>query len=69
MARPCTIRCCSASGCRSAGSAALQEALEAAGELAAAAGDATAAPQVKAVGCLRLCGLGPLVAVDAADGT
>ena len=69
MARPCTIRCCSASGCRSAGSAALQEALEAAGEQAAAAGDAAAAPQVKAVGCLRLCGLGPLVAVDATDGT
>ena len=57
---PRTIRCCAASGCRSAGSEALQHALE----QAASGGGA----QIKAVGCLRLCGRGPLVAVDEADG-
>ncbi len=59
-----TIRCCGASGCRSAGSDVLQHALEE----AAAHMPAGQAPRIKAVGCLRLCGRGPLVAVDRAEG-
>jgi len=59
-----TIRCCSASGCRSAGGEALQHALE----KAAAGCPEGVAPRIKPVGCLRLCGRGPLVAVDGADG-
>ena len=53
-----TLRCCAASGCRSAGGEALWAALQRAG----------AGPPVtlKAVGCLRLCGRGPLVALEAA---
>ena len=57
-----TLRCCSASGCRSAGSEALLSALH--GAAAAAAG----AVDVKPVGCLRLCGSGPLVALEGARG-
>ena len=63
-APPCLIRCCAASGCRSAGSEALRQALE----QAAAHGADGQTPRIKAVGCLRLCGRGPLVAVDRADG-
>ena len=63
-AAPITIRCCGASGCRSAGSEALQQALE----QAAARCPQGQAPRIKPVGCLRLCGRGPLVAVDGADG-
>ncbi len=59
-----TIRCCGASGCRSAGSEALRQALEQAASSCAAG----TAPRIKAVGCLRLCGRGPLVAMDRADG-
>jgi bidirectional [NiFe] hydrogenase diaphorase subunit len=60
-----TLRCCGASGCRSAGSEALQQALE-----RAASGCAEGLrPRIKAVGCLKLCGRGPLVAVDTADGS
>ena len=54
------LRCCDASGCRSAGSEALLAALrQARGEAAVA---------IQPVGCLRLCGRGPLVAIDAAAG-
>lgn len=60
-AAPVAIRCCGASGCRSAGSAALQHALE-----QAASGGGV---RIKPVGCLRLCGRGALVAVDGADGS
>ncbi|MFZ9950973.1 MAG: NuoF family protein [Vulcanococcus sp.] len=67
-APPLRIRCCGASGCRSAGSEALQQALEQAAAEIAAAGGAGAVPAIKPVGCLRLCGRGPLVAVDRADG-
>ena len=53
------LRCCSASGCRSAGSEALLHALR------DACGDACAENlAIKPVGCLRLCGRGPLVARD-----
>jgi bidirectional [NiFe] hydrogenase diaphorase subunit len=58
--RPPLLRCCAASGCRSAGAEALWAALQEA---------RTERPvALKAVGCLRLCGRGPLVALDAADG-
>ena len=58
------LRCCSASGCRSAGSEALLHALR------DACGDACAENlAIKPVGCLRLCGRGPLVARDGPDGT
>jgi bidirectional [NiFe] hydrogenase diaphorase subunit len=57
------LRCCSASGCRSAGSEALLHALR------DACGDACAEDlAIKPVGCLRLCGRGPLVAADGPDG-
>jgi bidirectional [NiFe] hydrogenase diaphorase subunit len=55
------LRCCTASGCRSAGGQELQAALEAARDRL---GGAAGAVQIKAVGCLRLCGKGPLVAED-----
>jgi bidirectional [NiFe] hydrogenase diaphorase subunit len=55
------LRCCAASGCRSAGAAALQAALVAARNQLGGAGAAVA---IKPVGCLRLCGRGPLVALD-----
>jgi len=57
------LRCCSASGCRQAGSEPLRAALERA---RAAAGLAPQALPIRPVGCLRLCGRGPLVAVDRA---
>jgi len=59
------IRCCTASGCRAAGGPALQQALQ---QARADQGLSTAALTIKPVGCLRLCGRGPLVAVDGADG-
>ena len=55
------LRCCTASGCRSAGGQELQAVLEAARDRL---GGAAGAVQIKAVGCLRLCGKGPLVAED-----
>ena len=59
------IRCCTASGCRAAGVGALLQALQQArGDQGLSSADLT----IKAVGCLRLCGRGPLVAVDGADG-
>ena len=58
------LRCCSASGCRSAGAAALQQALlQARDQL----GGTAEAVEIKSVGCLRLCGRGPLVALDHQD--
>ncbi|SBO43416.1 NuoF family protein [Cyanobium sp. NIES-981] len=62
MAAGACLRCCGASGCRSAGSEAVRQALEGAAERAAAAGQAP--PAIRPVGCLRLCGRGPLVALD-----
>ncbi len=60
------LRCCGASGCRSAGSEELQAALEAARD---AAGHTAQELAIKPVGCLRLCGRGPLVACDGPGGT
>ncbi len=60
------IRCCDASGCRSAGSGPLLAALEAA---RAEAGVSAEALEIKPVGCLRLCGQGPLVACDGPAGS
>lgn len=60
------LRCCGASGCRSAGGEALLAALHSAREGAA---DTTAGLTIKSVGCLRLCGRGPLVACDGPEGT
>ena len=60
------IRCCTASGCRAAGGPALLQALQ---QARRDQGLASAALTIKPVGCLRLCGRGPLVALDgAADG-
>ncbi|MFO7630175.1 MAG: NADH-quinone oxidoreductase subunit L, partial [Prochlorococcaceae cyanobacterium] len=61
MTPACRLRCCDASGCRSAGSEALHAALEAARDQL---GGAAGAVEIKPVGCLRLCGRGPLVALD-----
>jgi bidirectional [NiFe] hydrogenase diaphorase subunit len=54
------IRCCTAAGCLSSGSAKVKEGLDAAIDQAGL-GDRV---QVRAVGCLRLCCEGPLVQVD-----
>jgi bidirectional [NiFe] hydrogenase diaphorase subunit len=56
---PLRWRCCDATACRAAGAAALRQRLEA----------EVGADRVKAVGCLRLCGQGPLAAADHADGS
>jgi len=61
MAEPLQLRCCGASGCRSAGSQALLEALRRGRDQL---GGAAEAVTIKPVGCLRLCGRGPLVALD-----
>jgi bidirectional [NiFe] hydrogenase diaphorase subunit len=58
MTAPLRWRCCDATACRAAGAAALRQRLEA----------EVGADRVKAVGCLRLCGQGPLAAADHADG-
>jgi bidirectional [NiFe] hydrogenase diaphorase subunit len=63
---PRRLRCCGASGCRSAGSEALQVALE---QARAAVGLDAGALAIQPVGCLRLCGRGPLVACDGPGGT
>ena len=55
---PLRWRCCDATACRAAGAAALRQRLEA----------EVGADRVKAVGCLRLCGQGPLAAADHGDG-
>ncbi len=60
-----SLRCCDASGCRSAGSAALLKALEQARDGLGLSPEAMA---IQPVGCLRLCGRGPLVAADGPDG-
>ena len=61
MPPPVQVRCCDASGCRSAGSQTLRTALEDARE---AAGLDPSQLTIKPVGCLRQCGSGPLVACD-----
>jgi bidirectional [NiFe] hydrogenase diaphorase subunit len=61
---PHQIRCCTVGGCLSANSLAVKTALEE----TVAANDLTDQVEVKGVGCLGLCGQGPLVQVDP-DGT
>ena len=77
------LRCCGATGCRSAGAAPLLAALravaggrgpdEAEGDVVADVVDEVAGVaeslEVRSVGCLRLCGAGPLVALDGPGGT
>lgn len=58
--KPKRIRCCTAAGCQSSGAEAVMKSLE----NAIAAADLTNKVEVSSVGCLRLCGRGPLVAVD-----
>ncbi len=58
--KPCVIRCCTAAGCQSAGSAAVLKALQ---QAVAEAGKQDAV-EVRSVGCLRLCCQGPLVQLD-----
>lgn len=57
---PCQIRCCTAAGCVSAGSDKVLEQLQQSVKDAGL----TDRVQVAAVGCMRLCSLGPLVRVD-----
>ena len=59
------LRCCGASSCRFAGSEPLRHALEAARSAAGLTAEQLA---IQSVGCLRLCGRGPLVASDAHPG-
>jgi bidirectional [NiFe] hydrogenase diaphorase subunit len=59
------LRCCDASACRQAGGPALRQALIAA---RTAAGLAERDLAIQPVGCLRLCGRGPLVAAKVAGG-
>ena len=63
---PARLRCCDASACRNAGGLALRQALLAA---RAAAGLQPTSLAISAVGCLRLCGRGPLVAADGPGGS
>jgi bidirectional [NiFe] hydrogenase diaphorase subunit len=58
--KPTRIRCCMAAGCLSSGAAAVKHSLEVA--VAQAHLDSTV--EVCSVGCLKLCGRGPLVEVD-----
>ncbi|MEB3332757.1 MAG: NADH-ubiquinone oxidoreductase-F iron-sulfur binding region domain-containing protein [Synechococcaceae cyanobacterium] len=60
------LRCCAASGCRSAGGEPLLQALR---QARGAAGLSEEQLRIRPVGCLRLCGRGPLVACDPADGS
>ena len=66
-APPRRLRCCDASGCRHAGGPALRQALEAALSDQERGGQ-TAALEIRRVGCLRLCGRGPLVAEEGPHG-
>ena len=63
------LRCCGASGCRSAGSEALRAALAEALPQQAGPPEDGGALRIKSVGCLRLCGRGPLVAIDGPGGS
>src|SRR5579883_202239 len=61
-AGPCRVRCCTAAGCQSSNALGVLDALK------QAAADRGVADRIRVdgVGCLRLCGRGPLVAVDPA---
>jgi bidirectional [NiFe] hydrogenase diaphorase subunit len=58
--KPTRIRCCTAAGCLSSGAAAVKSSLEA----AVAQANLEDTVEVCSVGCLKLCGRGPLVEVD-----
>ncbi|WP_309734422.1 NADH-ubiquinone oxidoreductase-F iron-sulfur binding region domain-containing protein [Chamaesiphon sp. OTE_75_metabat_556] len=58
--KPTRIRCCTAAGCLSSGAAAVKSSLETAVALV----NLDNTVEVCSVGCLRLCGRGPLVEVD-----
>jgi bidirectional [NiFe] hydrogenase diaphorase subunit len=58
--KPTRIRCCMAAGCLSSGAATIKNSLEAVVEEASLADRV----EICSVGCLRLCGRGPLVEVD-----
>ncbi len=58
--KPTRIRCCTAAGCLSSGAAAVKNSLEIAVERA----NLDSTVEVCSVGCLKLCGQGPLVEVD-----
>jgi len=59
------LRCCTASGCRAVGAEPLLQALRRAQGLA---GPAAHGLVIQSVGCLRLCGRGPLLAWDGPGG-
>ncbi|OLP17855.1 NADH dehydrogenase [Leptolyngbya sp. 'hensonii'] len=61
--KPTRIRCCTAAGCLSSGSAAVRNGLEAAVQSA----ELEAEVEVCSVGCMRFCGRGPLVEVDSSQ--
>lgn len=63
--RPQGLRCCDGSACRNAGGLELRQALLTA---RTAAGLEEEALPIRRVGCLRLCGRGPLVAADGPAG-
>jgi len=60
------LRCCAASGCRAVGSAELLHALERARDDLGLAAEAVT---LRPVGCLRMCGRGPLVAAFGVSGS
>lgn len=62
---PVRVRCCTAAGCQSSGAMAVKNQLTAAVESAGLENQV----EICSVGCLRFCGRGPMVAVDAADGS
>lgn len=57
------IRCCMAAGCLSSGAAAVKNSLE----TAVAQANLEDTVEVSSVGCLKLCGRGPLVEIDPID--
>jgi bidirectional [NiFe] hydrogenase diaphorase subunit len=61
---PVRVRCCTAAGCVSSGAAAVKASLDAAVQ----AGDLGDKVEVCSVGCLRLCGRGPLVEIETKSG-
>jgi bidirectional [NiFe] hydrogenase diaphorase subunit len=58
--KPLQIRCCTAAGCLNAGGAAAHDSIRA----AVATAGLTDRAEIMSVGCLKMCGAGPLVRVD-----
>ncbi|MGK7891568.1 MAG: NAD(P)H-dependent oxidoreductase subunit E, partial [Leptolyngbyaceae cyanobacterium] len=61
--KPTRVRCCTAAGCISSGSGAVKDSLKA----AVKEGGLEDEVEVSGVGCMRLCGRGPLVQLDPDD--